>query len=376
MREGERAHKTIHNQNVSLNRQIVEIACRTTVLLSKQELAFRGYDESHTSLNRGNFKEIFAELMKLERQEVRAQYEKKNNKIFSCDSKIVQNDLIEVLTDKNASKHFINDVWFCYSPSMSLSFEPMKTAWRSILNSYKESEAGVKHTIMQKQHFPRLLKALMEALMPNSHANLRSGFRKCGIHPCKVDELLQRLPETQHDSSEIENSFIDFLQKTRAEVVGNTSSSLSRRKKILVSPGKSVAHHSRDDAAISDSEDDPDIPNDISMHDSSSGPEDFSDLAEPDIGSNNNKTTESTKKVGAFVVFKYEGEIFPGQIKSFDKEKVVISSMQRSLQAWKWPDQPDILEYSWNDVESGLSEPKSKNKRGYYSVPELENIWT
>lgn len=114
----------------------------------------------------------------------------------------------------------------------------MKVAWRSILNSYKESEAGVKHTVLQKQHFPRFLKSLMDALLPNYKENLKSGFRKCGIQPCEVDELLKRLRDDNkpHDSSEVENSFIDYLKKTRAEVLGNTSTSLSRRKKILVSP--------------------------------------------------------------------------------------------------------------------------------------------
>lgn len=84
------------------------------------------------------------------------------------------------------------------------------------MGQYKESEAGIHSAVLQKQHFPQLLNTLMDAISPHAAENVKSGFRKCGIHPCDVNELLGRLPgkscETDGSTGTgIENSFREFL---------------------------------------------------------------------------------------------------------------------------------------------------------------------
>lgn len=63
-----------------------------TVLLAKQELAFRGHDEASSSLNRGNFKEILSSLIK-HNPELSEHISKYSN-IFTGQSKTIQNKLI------------------------------------------------------------------------------------------------------------------------------------------------------------------------------------------------------------------------------------------------------------------------------------------
>jgi hypothetical protein len=65
--------------------------------LAKQELAFRGHDETENSLNAGNFREIFQLLIK--RDTEIQDHLKKIEGIFSGLSKTIQNDLIECISD-------------------------------------------------------------------------------------------------------------------------------------------------------------------------------------------------------------------------------------------------------------------------------------
>lgn len=84
---------------------------------------------------------------------------------------------------------------------------------------------------------------------------------------------------------------------------------------------------------------------------------------------------EVVMEVGKFVVFTYEGELFPGRIIGFNDKEVNISSMQRSLKSWKWPTPEDNHNYVWEDILGGINPPKQISKRGFYEVPELSTIW-
>jgi hypothetical protein len=61
------------------------------------------------------------------------------------------------------------------------------------------------------------------------------------------------------------------------------------------------------------------------------------------------------KACGQFVVFLYEGNAYPGQKISFNKENVCISAIVKSLKSWKWPQKPRILEYEWSDALGGIN---------------------
>lgn len=71
-------------------------------------------------------------------------------------------------------------------------FGPLKRIWRKILRKWKESPEGRKCATVPKYRFPKLLKDMMDLLQENVNKNLQSGFRKCGVHPLDVHELLSR----------------------------------------------------------------------------------------------------------------------------------------------------------------------------------------
>jgi DDE superfamily endonuclease. len=115
-------------------------------------------------------------------------------------------------------------------------FRPMKMAWRQVLSDYKDNQ-GANQTGLNKQDFPRLLRALMSHIEPNAPDNLKSGFRKCGIYPVNVEELLASFERRkQYDTEQLEDSFKKFLEEKINPV--NQIEKQKKRKKISVSPGK------------------------------------------------------------------------------------------------------------------------------------------
>ncbi|GBN39026.1 hypothetical protein AVEN_58544-1 [Araneus ventricosus] len=81
-----------------------------------------------------------------------------------------------------------------------------------------------------------------------------------------------------------------------------------------------------------------------------------------------------SREVDEHVVFRYEGEFFPEKIVSITESGVKISSMQRTLKSWKWSNQPDEMDYLWEDVAGHIGIPKHVCRRGFYAVPS-KYIW-
>lgn len=303
-------------------------------------------------------------------------------------------------------------------------FAPMKKAWRSLLMEWKES-SGFSSYGLPKQEFPILLKKLLEAIAPTSKENLVSGFRKCGVHPVSLDELLKRLPKSTvnivPDEKEIEDSFLKSLEEKRKQWTENKGKKRGR-KALTVPAGKSIG------PSDLDPENEQNSPstsaesakkkgrkgNTVFMFtgikknknfgstDTGNGSSDEELLHDFDL----NKEVEEfeaekqrdeklisvaegktdyydifnlqqvVRKVGEYVVFKYEEELFPGKITHFNNKEVNISAMQRSLRSWKWPQPQDLHNYPWEDVLGRINPPKKISQRGFYEVPELNNVWS
>ena len=52
-----------HNDEVMQNCEILRTVTEAVLYLSKQELAFRGHDESEDSLNKGNYRELLGSFV-------------------------------------------------------------------------------------------------------------------------------------------------------------------------------------------------------------------------------------------------------------------------------------------------------------------------
>ncbi|XP_008182866.1 uncharacterized protein LOC103309370 [Acyrthosiphon pisum] len=85
---------------------------QVTLLLGKQELAFRGHDERSTSSNQGNFREVFNLLIK-RNDELLLHYNKISN-VFTGQSKTIQNEIIHCVYEYvlDVIKSEISDVSF------------------------------------------------------------------------------------------------------------------------------------------------------------------------------------------------------------------------------------------------------------------------
>lgn len=108
LKENARLYKLQFNENVRLNRLCLQTVIDTVLYLSKQELPFRGHDESGASVNRGNFKELLSLLMERSPLEIKNHYEKIKN-IFSGESKTIQNELLDCISGY-INDHNINEM--------------------------------------------------------------------------------------------------------------------------------------------------------------------------------------------------------------------------------------------------------------------------
>lgn len=63
-----------YNENVRLNRRVMAIFIDIVVYLGRQELAFRGHDESSTSTNKGNYRELVDVIISNTSAEIRNHY--------------------------------------------------------------------------------------------------------------------------------------------------------------------------------------------------------------------------------------------------------------------------------------------------------------
>ncbi|KAJ4430482.1 hypothetical protein ANN_22698 [Periplaneta americana] len=84
-----------HNEMVSRNRRYLGRLIQVICFLGKQELTFRGHDESDQSENKGNYLEIL-DILAQEEQFVREKLESLSG--FKGTSSEIQNELIECAT--------------------------------------------------------------------------------------------------------------------------------------------------------------------------------------------------------------------------------------------------------------------------------------
>ena len=93
-----------HNEEVRQNREILKTLSEAVLYLAKQELPFRGHDESSASLNKGNYRELLECLAKFDFVFERrfhgrlADSERASGGgVFTGVSADIQNDLIECI---------------------------------------------------------------------------------------------------------------------------------------------------------------------------------------------------------------------------------------------------------------------------------------
>ena len=86
----------LHNEMVKKNREILKRLIDCVMFLGKQELSFRGHDESTQSSNRGNYMELLSFLAE---HDTDLHYHLSTNRVFTGTSGKIQNDLIYAIAE-------------------------------------------------------------------------------------------------------------------------------------------------------------------------------------------------------------------------------------------------------------------------------------
>ena len=65
-------------------------------------------------------------------------------------------------------------------------------------------------------------------------------------------------------------------------------------------------------------------------------------------------------KIGTYILVRYEGELWPGQITKVEQDRVRVKCFQKAAaqgSIWRWPDKPDEGFYQTGDVEREIETP-------------------
>ena len=65
-------------------------------------------------------------------------------------------------------------------------------------------------------------------------------------------------------------------------------------------------------------------------------------------------------KIGTYVLVRYEGELWPGQITKVEQDRVGVKCFQKAAtqgSVWRWPDKPDEGFYQIGNVEQEIETP-------------------
>lgn len=94
--EQHRSYISQHNEQVTRNREIVKRLIDAVCFLAKQELPFRGHNESDTSINKGNYLEL---LSVLKNYDPLLEAHFNTSTVFRGTSATIQNDLIRAVSE-------------------------------------------------------------------------------------------------------------------------------------------------------------------------------------------------------------------------------------------------------------------------------------
>ncbi|KAJ8943920.1 hypothetical protein NQ314_009584 [Rhamnusium bicolor] len=177
--------------------------------------------------------------------------------------------------------------------------------------------------------------------------------RKRAVFPSVVSDKIYR----QYWRKEQEKKEMSKKKIKKAEDIKQTEASKLEKQNENI---KNVKSKIKKPTHYSDSSSDYESNGDLEYED-----EDL-DISEPEPMVLTNET---------YVIVKYENQYYPGQIlkKNGGAE---IKSMAPAGLDWKWPLKNDVLFYFNEDIICTIQEPKQKNNRGLFSVPEMKDYMT
>lgn len=250
-------------------------------------------------------------------------------------------------------------------------FRSVKGSWRKLLGEWKENNGN---NLVTKEIMPTLLRRLLMKIEPTITNNLKSEFQACGIFPCNVEVLLNKIPgqDTTTDVSDaqdsIESSFISCLEKKRVGRLDRKKPG-GKRRKVNVPPGKSIttvdlasepststATHSQDrkQQQVNYNENVEEV-----IYQDESDDEDWETYCQKTLAEakeiDENMVVQKTtipgfkpvvKSINSYCIIIYDNILYPGVILEMSNDTAKIKSMRKSKSYWTFPEVPYILDYS------------------------------
>ena len=126
-------------------------------------------------------------------------------------------------------------------------FGPFKAEWRKVVEAARSTAPGKYWVTIPKEEFPRLLNITMSRMRYRMPRILTSGFRTCGILPCKVKPLLDKIGSEQAkelDADMIGGCLREFLEEREEALCQAEEAKVAKtqaKKKLKVVVGKLIS---------------------------------------------------------------------------------------------------------------------------------------
>ncbi|KAF4518914.1 hypothetical protein B566_EDAN006752 [Ephemera danica] len=256
----QRASTIQHNANVAKNRDILKRLIDVVLHLANQELAFRGHDESETSLNQGNYIEALKLLAKYDR-ELQEHLSQPPNAPFKAsvlrqaqDNDIRNAEFLAVMldesTDRDKSSQLSTVLRYCVNGEVRETFRGFTDVSRNrSANALCEHKKGLELNVCitrlnetrefllanQNQGFDSS-KTFQEKTVSEIYHLLSSDLKSTFTEVHKLCELILTLPST---TASVERSFsamnriMDYLRTTMGQERLSDLSLLSIEKSQL-----------------------------------------------------------------------------------------------------------------------------------------------
>ena len=280
-----------------------------------------------------------------------------------------------------------NVEFVCLPPNITDKMQPldvavfrgMKDKWRSMLHDMRVADPSLK--ALDKRDFPRNLRELLERC--DAAKNLQSGFAKSGLYPLNPEKVLERLPRGSVSTAEmeeiVESELVKSLKVRRG--YGNKKKPTGCGQKIPAGASYSTWRNEEEEAEKEDQEEqveseEEQVESEEEQVESEVDPDDLLD----DVSSSSSMAMSSSSSM---VIAEYEGQWFPAEVcadqKGVSRGYQKLSYMQikgigmglgKVLNSWAWPEKPDILVTSEQDILLKNITIEPRNSRGCFSVKE------
>ena len=92
----------------------------------------------------------------------------------------------------------------------------------------------------------------------------------------------------------------------------------------------------------------------------------------PSLDDAANSVTHLDLSIGDWVLVKYDGNRFPGEVTTFGQNNdIKVNVMHKSGPNWKWPKDADHIFYYRTDVVKKIDPPTVAGHRGQFTFPSL-----